>query len=259
MVSNSVIISLVVVMVLCFAVPIGTLIFFKIKERFSIKTTFVGILGFVLFSLVLEQFMHKAVISSKILTVGTLGFGIYGALAAGVFEEVGRFVMFKTLLKKNREWKDGIGYAIGHGGIEAILIGGLSMLNSLIIALAVNSSTLGVLLKGQSASVVDTVKSSVVNATASGVALGGAERVFAFIIQIALTFIVLYGIRQRKNIYLLIAILLHALVDLAPALYQSKIITSVAVIEVLLCIFAVIGLVFIVKSKKMFESAKLND
>ena len=142
MVSNNVIISMIIVMLVCVLFPIGIFIYFKIKEGISIKTTLGGIIGFVLFALILEQILHKVVTSSNIIPVNTLAFGIYGALAAGVFEETGRFLVFKTFLKNKREWKDGLGYAIGHGGIEAILVGGLSFLNSLIITFALNSGTL---------------------------------------------------------------------------------------------------------------------
>lgn len=254
MVSNNVIISMIIVTSICVLFPIGVFIYFKIKKGISIKATLGGVIGFVLFALILEQILHRIVISSNIIPVNTLAFGIYGALAAGVFEETGRFLIFKTFLKNKREWKDGLGYAIGHGGIEAILVGGMSFLNSLIIAFALNSGTLDTMLKGQSEAMIENIKASVMNSTPLMLGVGGVERIFALMIQIGFTFVVFYGIKKRKNIYLLYAILIHALVDFIPALYQTKIITNVFVIEVIVVIFAVIALIFTIKSKKVFEN-----
>ena len=254
MVSNNVIISMIIVMVICVLFPIGIFIYFKIKEGISIKTTLGGIIGFVLFALILEQILHKIVMSSNIIPVNTLAFGIYGALAAGVFEETGRFLVFKTFIKNKREWKDGLGYAIGHGGIEAILLGGLSFLNSLIITFALNSGTLDTMLKGQSESMVEGIKASVMNATPLMIGVGGIERIFAFMVQVGLTFVVFYGIKKRKNIYLLYAILLHALVDIVPALYQTKIISNVFIVEAVVGIFAIIAVAFTIRSRKIFEN-----
>jgi uncharacterized membrane protein YhfC len=47
---------------------------------------------------------------------------LYGGLAAGSFEELGRFILFTWLLKKYRDYKSGISFGIGWGGIEAVLL-----------------------------------------------------------------------------------------------------------------------------------------
>ncbi|MBZ9687656.1 YhfC family intramembrane metalloprotease [Clostridium estertheticum] len=253
MVSQSIIIFIIVAIVFCTLFPIVSVIYFKNKEHFSIKTVAIGGLGFFLFVMVLESLLHSMVISTKIIKVNTITFAIYGALAAGIFEEVGRFVMFKFFLKNNRQWKDGLGYGLGHAGIETILIGALSYLNALIMSLAINSGTINNLLKNQNTAEIETVKNSLVNVTLLATSMGVFERVFAFTIQIALTFIVLYAIRERKNIYLLVAILLHALVDSAPALYQMKIITNIYFIEGLVFLFAIISFIFIMKTKSLFN------
>lgn len=254
MVSQSTIILEIVAMVFCILLPIISVIYFKKKEHFSMKPVFIGVLGFFLFAMVLEQILHGVVISTKTIKLNTIAFAIYGALAAGVFEEVGRFVMFKFLLKNNREWKDGLGYGLGHAGIETLLVGAMSYLNALVMSLAINSGTINDLLKNQDATAIETIKNSLVNVTLLATSMGVFERIFAFIIQLALTFIVLYAIRERKNIYLLVAILIHALIDFAPALYQMKFITNLYLIEGIVFIFAVMGLIFIMKSKSLFNN-----
>ncbi|WP_160677373.1 YhfC family glutamic-type intramembrane protease [Clostridium sp. C8-1-8] len=256
MVSNNVIVALIINLIFCILFPIVLLIVFKIKYKFSIKTTLIGAVVFILFSQVLEHYMHLAVISNKLIPMNTVAFAIYGALAAGVFEEVGRFVAFKTLLKKDTEWKDGLGYGVGHGGIEALYLGGLSMLNTVIIAFAIKSNTLGVIAQGQGKAAIEAIKDSIIKLTVPEIAFSGFERLLAFTIQLALSFVVLYGIRKRRTIYLLIAILMHAIVDFPAALYQMKIITSLPLVEVITCAFAVAALILAVKSKKIFSELK---
>lgn len=252
MVSQSIIIFLVGAMAFCILLPIISVIYFKKKEHFSIKTVVFGSLGFFVFAMVLERLLHSVVISTKIIKLNTISFAIYGALAAGIFEEVGRFVMFKLFLKNNREWKDGLGYGLGHAGIETLLVGALSYLNVIVMSFAINSGKINDLLKNQDTATIETVKNSLVNATLLTTSMGILERVFAFVIQISLTFLVLYAIRERKNIYLLLAILFHALIDFAPALYQMKFITNLYVIEGIVFIFAFMSFIFIMKSKSLF-------
>jgi uncharacterized membrane protein YhfC len=71
--------------------------------------------------------------------------------------------------------------------------------------------------------------------------------------------IVLYAIKERKIIYLLLAILIHAVIDFPAALHQAGVIKSIAIIEEFSIIVAVIALAFIVKSKKLFSDKKINS
>jgi len=82
-----------------------------------------------------------------------------------------------------------------------------------------------------------------------------AERIFAFGIQIALTMVILYAVRYRKNIYLFIAIIVHALIDVIAGLYQTKIITSIYVVEGIVALYFIIAIIFIYKTKKIFSKA----
>ena len=63
---------------------------------------------------------------------------IFLGITAGVFEECGRYMGFKLTLKKHRRFGDGVAFALGHGGIEALLIAGISSLYNLIILLNLN-------------------------------------------------------------------------------------------------------------------------
>ncbi len=81
------------------------------KGWLSWKAFGVGLLVFVLFSQVLEKVMHMLVIDPSGTSLKGISsvwaFVAYGALAAGVFEEIGRYVGFRFMLK-----------TIGHTGMD---------------------------------------------------------------------------------------------------------------------------------------------
>lgn len=77
-------------------------------------------------------------------------------------------------------------------------------------------------------------------------ALGGLERIFCIIIQISLTFVVLHGIKNRKNIFLIYAMLLHALLDFVHGLYDTHVIKNLIGVEFVIFIFACVAVIGIV-------------
>jgi uncharacterized membrane protein YhfC len=257
MVSNVSISYMVISIFITIVVIFGTLIYFRKTEKISMKPVIFGALTFIIFSQVLEKLMHIFVITNNLFS-SPLAFSIYGALAAGIFEECGRFIVFKTMLKKNHQWKDGIAFGIGQGGIEAIVFGIISAVNYIVISTLINAGTfessLGSSLPAESLS---QLKSLLTGPSSAFLAIG-IERTFAFIMQIGLTMVVLHGIRSRKSIYLLFAILLHAVMDIPAALYQMKFITNLWVIEGIFFLFSLIALLYIVKSKEVFKKI-IND
>ena len=51
---------------------------------------------------------------------------ILSALLAGLFEEVGRYVVFKRIIPNNDRWSDAIAYGIGHAMTEEVILSHLS-------------------------------------------------------------------------------------------------------------------------------------
>ena len=67
---------------------------------------------------------------------------VYEALAAAVFEETGRLIAMKFWMNKWLDFRNALMYGIGHGGVEAILIGGLSGISNLVSMLMINSGAM---------------------------------------------------------------------------------------------------------------------
>ena len=89
------------------------------RWRFSARSCVVGALVFVVFALVLESAAHAAVFSTlPALQRSAALYALYGALAAGVFEELGRVRGF-ALLRRIDRGPDGTGRALGAGAGHA--------------------------------------------------------------------------------------------------------------------------------------------
>jgi uncharacterized membrane protein YhfC len=238
--------------------PIGLLIYLRKKQLFSWKPLGVGIFIFILFSQVLEKALHVIMIdksgTSLKWTDSAVWFVLYGTLAAGIFEEFGRYVGFKWMLKKQRDYKDGLSFGLGHGGIEAILIGVLGAVNAIILASLINSGvfdhTIAPTLPAEQAALL---KERIQETSFIMYVLFGIERIFAISFHIAMSLLVLLGVREKRFIFVIYAVLLHALMDVMSALYQTGIVTNIWIVEAIVWIFGIAAFVFTRRIRKRFQ------
>ena len=212
---------------------------------------FIGALVWVVSTQFLEKGVHLIVLSfTSIIHIPFL-FVVYGALMAGIFEEGGRFIAFRKFLPNNSAWKDGIGYGVGHGGIESILVGAVSGTQFLYFAFLINAGKI-VLLKN---SLPHNTYIHIVNTfygTPFIFLFGGLERVFALLLQIGLSLLVLLSVRKEKISLLILAIFMHALSDFSPGLYQAGVL-PLWLTEIIVSFFGIGSLVWILKSKKLID------
>ena len=142
MVPTANLIVMVVNALLGFAIPVFLVWWAVKKHRANLSTILIGAGVFIVFALVLESIVHQIVLngpSGAAIQGKTLYYALYGGLMAGLFEETGRFLAMKFLLKKEpTEAKPGVAYGLGHGGVEMAIIFGLSMISTLTMAIMVN-------------------------------------------------------------------------------------------------------------------------
>lgn len=237
----------------------GFLIFYyKKKVGISIKPLLLGALGFIVFTQILEKALHLFVITNfPNYMEHPFIFGIYGGLAAGVFEEVGRFVLFIWLLKAYRKYKDGISFGIGWGGIEGVLLGCLAVIPTIIFAFMINNGIFEseIIAKAppEQAAALMEMKEKILRDGPIYYLIFALERIFAVFIQIALSLIVLLGVVKKTFLYVLYAILIHAAIDFPAALYQGGVIKELWMIELMIFIFAILAIFYIQKAKPFFN------
>ncbi len=258
MVSNETMVAIAIQFTLSIILPVVLLIFFKRKWKIPWKAVMIGSLTFLVFAMILKNllqyyFLEVNETTSDLLFGTPILFVLFAAFAAGIFEEVGRYVSYRFLLKDHRERKDGIAFGIGHGGIEAILVGALGAFATLQIAIMINQGSLDALIAAQPA--LEQQKEAIINTPSYHFILAGLERVAALSIQIALSILVLYGIRQRKIAILFLAILVHAAVDVMAGLYQIEVLPLMAT-EIIVYLLGILGLYFTIRSRKLFNKSE---
>lgn len=257
MVSNLSIIFMGLALIIQLMSPIILGIFLYKKERVSIKSFLVGVLCFtvtqILIRIPLLQLLQLTDWYKNLVNSSTFLATLILALSAGVFEEVGRFLSFRYILKNELEWKDGVAFGIGHGGIEAIQFGALTNVNNILVSLAINSGTFDSLVKGLPTEMADMIKEQLTSVAPVTFLAGGLERLFTIFIHIGLSLLVLYGVRNKKYIYLLYAILIHALINLVLSLLLEPL--GIWITEALIALIAAIFLVATLKAKRLFQSS----
>ncbi len=101
---------------------------------------------------------------------------------------------------KQRDWQSGFLFGAGHGGIEAVLIVGIPVISLLF--------------------------SQTVIQNGDSYYFGGIERIFAMVLHVGLSFIVLQAVVQKKVRFVIIAILIHgavnALASIIPLYVSGK-------------------------------------
>lgn len=195
----------------------------------------VGGITFFLFVNVLEGIAHTVFLVmdnpiSRFLRGSAMAYTMYGAFAAGIFEETGRLIAFKTVLREQDSKKTAVSYGIGHGGMEVILTLGANY--ALMAAAMLTTGT-------SAGSSLAPIMESAAFVTPGLVAIAFAERLFAMVFHISASILVFLAARDRRKIgFYLLAIILHAALDIPAALYQSGILPLYTV-ECFIAIYSV--------------------
>ncbi len=219
---NLKLILLIVAVIFAFGVPLFLFGWWKGRNRLTVWPFVVGAICFLFFALGLESLLHyfvlqrdhavsRAILGSPVLYV------LYGALAAGIFEETARLFGFSVLLRKDRYRECSIAYGIGHGGIEAIVTLGVTYLTYLLLQLFPANLD---------AATAEVLSGAYEQITVPVILFAMLERLSAIMAHIGLSVLVFAAARKRGRFFLFpVAILLHAVLDVPAALYQQGLLT----------------------------------
>jgi uncharacterized membrane protein YhfC len=185
-------------------------------------------------------------------------------LLAGLFEEIGRYLVFKRFFPwKNISLskKNALLFGAGWGGVESALIGVIVMITmfSYISAVSLTEQSLqatdeglGGNLTPEQVEVLKELNKALMNITPFSILLGLFERLAAFPMHIAWTLLVLSAVVYGRNTLLLLAIAWHAIVD-ASAVFIAGTYGALAA-EVAILPFALLALWYIFKQWPKAES-----
>lgn len=220
-VSQSAIAVMILTALFTVVLPLGLGLWFRRRTGGRWRFFLLGAVIFPLFALVLEGSVNRAVLGSSLggVLAGNLWlYALYGGLAAGIFEECGRYAAFRVARKWSRGPGDALMYGAGHGGIEAVLLTGVTMVNNIVLSLAINRGGLEAVeqLTGPLPESTQAALAALTTAPAGVYLWSGFERLTAVVLHIALSVLVYAAVTRRGQWYWFpAAIALHALVDMA--------------------------------------------
>lgn len=235
--------------------PIIAAILFYRKQKYFVGSVFIGAAVFFLFQMVtriplIQLVLPKMQWYQDMAKNNIWVYALFLGFTAGLFEEVGRYLAFILVLKKHHDWKNAVAFGIGHGGIEAILLVGLTYVSNLMTSMMINSGLYETMIAQypeQARGAMIQVKDLLVQTPSSLYLIASVERLFTFFIHIALSVLVMVGIQKKKGLlYLGLAILLHMLID-SPVVVLSASGVNMWVIEGFIFILAIISFLYIRK------------
>ena len=211
----------------CFAMPVLLLIYYKRKGA-DVLPFFIGCAVFVIFALILESLMHQLVL--KVLPVG-------------------KTILENTLLYALYGGRNALMYGAGHGGIEAILIVGLTYIGNIVISMLINAGQTDMLMAtatGEVAEQMQAVFDSLIATAPWTYLLAIVERIVAITTHVCLSVLVWFAVKKSGKFRLFpLAILLHAALDGLTVILAARL--PAAAVEGCLVVMT-LGLVFLTRA-----------
>lgn len=211
---------------LMLALPVGLGLYLTRRFQLGWRLWWIGAATFVLsqvghipFNAMLTQLFQRGLLPTPAPEWGLIFNAVVLGLSAGLWEESARYAAYRWWAREARTWKRGLLLGAGHGGIEAILLGVLVLVNFFILA-ALRTSDLSGLVPSEQLELASQQIQAYWSTPLSLVLLGAVERVFAIILHLTLSLLVLQVFIRRRFYWLAASIAWHALAN-AVAVYMA--------------------------------------
>lgn len=224
MVGIGTIITISITLFICLLGPVIVWILFarNNKEKKVGMACFLGAVGFFVSQIVIRTpLLGVMSMNEQFMTFATNHYVLYClilAVSAALFEVVARYVVAKIICK-NMTFEHGIMTGLGHGGIEAILLVGMTYLNNLLYVLMINAGVFDNIVEQTAALGEDTsgllmLKDTLIQTNPGVFLLAGYERLLTVILHVALSLLVCWYVKRGKDIIGIgICLVCHCLVD----------------------------------------------
>lgn len=211
--------------------PVLVLVVYALRHRKEgvVSAWFLGAAGFFVSQILLRVPLLNLLASTE----GFLSFAqshpiLYTlalAFTAGLFELAGRYAVAMAMRRK-LSFPRSLAAGLGHGGIEAMLLVGLTYVNNLVYMLLIRSGSFDALVAQTAAAGVDVsqleaVRDLLVQTSPALYLAAGYERLLTMVCHVALTVLVCYGVHSGHVLRgLLLCLGLHTLLDFSTVLTQ---------------------------------------
>jgi len=205
---------------LMIAIPIGLGMILYRRWALSWKYFFIGAATFIgsqvlhiPFNLfVLVPIADKLDLIGSERFISLMFYALLLGFSAGVFEEGARYIVYRSWLKDVSHWKEAVFFGAGHGGVEAVMLGGLALF-AFFQATAYREADLMTLVSPEQVDLLQSQLDAYWTAPWYAAILGAAERSLAIVIQISLAVMVFRAVADRKVLWLVLAVAWHTVVD----------------------------------------------
>lgn len=167
-------------------------------------------------------------------------------LSAGLWEEVFRYLAYRFWAKDARSWGRGLFLGAGHGGVEAIILGILVLVNYAVM-IFINDLNISALVPAGQLELAQQQMNAYWSAPWYATLLGAVERLFAIIFHLSASILVLQVFLRKQIRWLWLAIGWHALLDALSVFSAGT--WGVYVTEIFIGVVALVGLGIIFKLK----------
>lgn len=234
--------------------PVALGIFLARRFRLSARIWWIGAATFILsqvghipFNIGLTALFERGLLPSPPQNLQLIFNAVVLGLSAGLWEEVFRYLAYRFWAKDARSWGKGLMLGAGHGGVEAIILGALVLVNY-VVMVVMKDMTITSLVPADQMALAQQQMSAYWTAPWYATLLGAVERLFALLFHLSASILVLQVFLRKQIRWLWIAIGWHAFLD-AVAVFSSST-WGIYVTELLLGLIALISLAIIFKLKQ---------
>ncbi|WP_432557825.1 YhfC family glutamic-type intramembrane protease [Granulicoccus sp. GXG6511] len=259
-VSGSGLIAVGLVALLCLLGPLLVQIFWARGRRWLWAGFGLGVLTFTVTQLLIRIPLITVVLPVLPEWQALLSHAVWAALvlsfSAAVFEETGRLLVLTLFFRTRRRTQaDGVAFGLGHGGIEAFVLVGLSLVGVLVMGILVKAGQWGSLTATMPPEAAAALQSQLGAVTVLAATAGGLERVAAVALHVGLSVLVLLGVERGRPVAAwLLAMLIHGVANFVAVVALTVWGWPVLAVEALLLVVAAIAIAWVVRIRPAFAS-----
>lgn len=222
----------------CVVLPLSMLLIFKKKTNAEWFPFFAGMVSYLFFVIMLEQMIHMLFMGtnnpiSNAMEQHPLIYAFYLCVTAALFEEIGRYLMFRMLLKKKRGRECAVTFGIGFTIIETLSVM-VTVLGMAFVAITIRDGGVKSYLSGVAPENLTQTKEAVQNfieANPVSFLVPFIERIPSLLTSIGLSILAFAAVWEKRIRLFGVAIGLHILQTLSWSLYQAEILNHTVIVE----------------------------
>lgn len=209
MVSGSSMAAMGVTLFISMFLPLIVLLVFALKNKRQgvVGAWLIGAIGFLVPQMMIRLPLLSALSAGEgfasFISNHYLLYALFLGLTAAIFEAAGRFACAK-ILSNNLTYTRGIASGLGHGGIEAMILIGMTYVSNLLYAVMINSGAIEGMIEetagmGVDVEAVYALVDTLVNTPGYLYLLAGYERILTMIAHVAMTLVVFYFMWKEET------------------------------------------------------------